>query len=324
MDHNGVLHVVFDFLGYRSLSRASMCCKAWRSAACSNSRWCRLYFHKFKGALLEEELDVFNFLDFYPRWAHDLDERIIHPMSREGYDWFIIFKHNYIAEKFARRHAMGTKWNRVCPFVGCNMCIVSEYRWNTHLNNHVKQWHAWIKKKDKLQALRVKASKLKQALSPGLEHSNAVKLPGRKKSKMETPESVLNIVFAFLDIKDLNRVRSVCKLWTEQSNSLWYEVYCRYFGEPNVKWISAPRYQCNWKRLFEELKRLEEEYGGSYPEILGDIVIISVTVNNIFFKMRRKLSLYFALRISIFKFIISFHFFFPFHFTSLGGNPSNE
>ncbi|KAL3789967.1 hypothetical protein ACHAWO_002021 [Cyclotella atomus] len=258
MDHNGVLHVVFDFLGYRSLSRASMCCKAWRSAACSNSRWCRLYFHKFKGALLEEELDVFNFFNFYPRWAHDLDQRIIYLMSREGYDWFIIFKHNYIAEKFARRHAVGTKWNRVCPFVGCNMCIVSEHRWNTHRNNHVKQWHARIKKKDTLQALRVKASKLKQALSPGLEYSNAVKLPGRKKSKIETPESVLNIVFVFLDIKDLNRVRSVCKLWTERSNSLWYEVYCRYFGEPNVKWISAPRYQCNWKRLFDAKYRTKQ------------------------------------------------------------------
>jgi hypothetical protein len=253
MDHNGVLHVVFDFLGYRSLTRASMCCKAWKSAACSNRRWCRLYFHKFKGAILEEELNVFDFRDFDHRWACNLDERIKYPMSREGYDWFIIFKDNYISEKFARRHAVGTKWHRVCPFVGCGTCIVSEHCWNIHRNSHVKQWQTSTKKKDELQALRAKAFKLNQALSPGLEYSNAGILPDSTKSKIDCPESVLNLIFLFLDVTDL--VRPVCKLWTEQIKSLWYQIYCRDFGRPSEKWFSARRRQCYWKQMFEDKYR---------------------------------------------------------------------
>lgn len=254
IDGHGVLHEVLDFLGYRSLARASQCCKAWRDATRSNKRWCRLFFHKFKGAVLEEEL---SHPDIEKSLLQEVDKRIKFPMSMEGYDWSIIFKHRYVAEKLARSRSIGKTWKpRVCRIVGCNQLISSKHHMAGHLNRHAKQSQALMKKYDKLKAWRVKATELHQTLGDSLnqEGFDPANLDGTVESMVDRPESIMmQLIFPFLEISDL--VQPVCKLWTElgKSNSLWYGLYCRHFGEACTKWLPTPMPLKNWKASFKTM-----------------------------------------------------------------------
>lgn len=260
IDDNGVLHVVFDFLGYRSLTRASQCCKAWRNAAMSSKRWCRLYFHKFRGAMMEEELSSAEALKF-----DDLDKRILLPMSIEGLNWFTIFKHQYISDKLVRSRSIGKTWkSRICPFVGCNMLICSEHHMTGHLNRHMKQSRVLMKKREKFQTLKVKVKQLHQALDGDLACLNPVSPDRNTKPKLDTPELImLHLIFPFLNVYDLTR--PVCKLWTElgQSNLIWYNLYCCHFGEPCIKWlVSTPSTLNKWKIHFKNMYQTKRLVSG--------------------------------------------------------------
>eukprot|EP00804_Cyclotella_cryptica_P028056 CCRYP_020432-RA/>CCRYP_020432-RA protein AED:0.01 eAED:0.01 QI:1070/1/1/1/0/0/2/821/496 len=119
-----ILNVIFDFLGYRSLARASQCCQAWRDASKSNIRWSRLYFYKFPGDVLEEEVE-FNSISHHivpldPRLSR-LEDRIAFPKSLVEYDWHFLFRKKYFTEKMARARSLGKPTRfQSCRFVGCH------------------------------------------------------------------------------------------------------------------------------------------------------------------------------------------------------------
>jgi len=45
---NDILVNVLNFLGFRSLARASQCCKSWNRASNSSTMWARVYFNKYR------------------------------------------------------------------------------------------------------------------------------------------------------------------------------------------------------------------------------------------------------------------------------------
>eukprot|EP00956_Cyclotella_meneghiniana_P016245 scaffold25564_cov75-Cyclotella_meneghiniana.AAC.5 len=240
IDHDGVLHEIFDFLGYRSLARASQCCKTWRLTANMNNRWCRLYFHKFKGAKLEEEISL------PPNDSHEILHRVM-----KDYNWFTMFKNKYLNEKVARAHSIGKSSKyRSCQIVGCN--VIMCYQKSRHYNTHIKQSRALAKKRLRIKLLKEKSIQLHQMMLQkwGMPDYLVQTLPDYSvKPQMHTPESLLQHVFSFLDVHEL--IHPVCKLWTEltQSNSLWYQLYSYHFGVPSVKWLSTPEPN-NWKMHF--------------------------------------------------------------------------
>ena len=247
INHDGVLHEIFDFLGYRSLARASQCCKTWRLTANANNRWCRLYFHKFKRAKLEEEI----------RLSTKDSPQILNRATlcetavAKDYNWFIMFKNKYLTEKAARARCCTY---RICQIVGCNMIICTK-KYPAHLNTHIKQSRARVKKRLRLKLLKEKSIQLHQMMlqKRGTPNYLVETLPDCSvEPQMHTPESILQHVFSFLDVEDL--IHPVCKLWAEltQSNSLWYQLYSHHFGVPSAKWLSTP-YANNWKMHFRSI-----------------------------------------------------------------------
>ena len=265
IDHNSVLHVIFSFLGYRSLARASQCCKKWRYASKSNQHWLRLYFRKFKSALMEEELgtlrdDSVKAQNIQSISSRGLEERIIFPSSYDGYDWFLIFKNNYISEKLVKSRSVEKSWKpRICQFVGCNMRIRNEHHMTSHWGKHLKNSQAIQRKRLKLQSLKMKSKQFS---------SNSITLDTKRTSKfgsdmnivsrisLDTVESVLlRLIFPFLDFGDL--IRPVCKLWNQLggSSQLWYELYCHHFGKPCTNRLITSILANDWKSHFLSMYR---------------------------------------------------------------------
>ena len=116
--HDDILIIVFSYLGYRSLARASQCCISWKRASNAPTLWAPLYFKKYRNICFEEELtlgvenakkdhvDSGKFLSL-----RNSAERQQLATSEEGYDWNYIFKSKYATEKRCRA--------KTCNIVGC-------------------------------------------------------------------------------------------------------------------------------------------------------------------------------------------------------------
>ncbi|KAL7481894.1 hypothetical protein ACHAW6_007571 [Cyclotella cf. meneghiniana] len=248
---NYILNGIFDFLGYRSVARASQCCQAWRDASKSNSRWLRLYFYKFPRAMLEEEI-AFNanshcslLLDH--RSSCQLEERISFPKSLEGYDWHFLFKKQYLTEKLARTRSLGKPTRfRSCDFVGCQE-VLNERNLQSHWKKHAKNAKLQLKRKKELALLQQEFN----AFDKETYYDEIVLGVEVAPKEMNSPESILQcFVFPFLDAREL--LQPVCKLWSElaQCNRLWQKLYSHHFGAPCPKWLLPKASSVTWKDYF--------------------------------------------------------------------------
>lgn len=248
---NYILNGIFDFLGYRSVARASQCCQAWRDASKSNIRWLRLYFYKFPGAMLEEEI-AFNanshcslLLDH--RLSCRLEERISFPKSLEGYDWHFLFKKKYFTEKLARTRSLGKPTRfRSCDFVGCQE-VLNERNLQSHWKKHAKNAKLQFKRKKELALLQQEFD----AFDKETYYDEIVLDATLTPKEINSPESILQcFVFPFLDAREL--LQPVCKLWSElaQCNRLWQKQYSHHFGAPCPKWLLPKVSSLTWKDYF--------------------------------------------------------------------------
>jgi hypothetical protein len=123
----------------------------------------------------------------------------------------------------------------------------------SHLNKHLKQYAATKKKQHNLNQLRDKATRLRQALPKGSCLGTITPDSAPKNQHIGSPESVLSLVFQFLDIYEL--LKPVCKLWTilvMESNWLWNQLYCYHFGKPSKEWMLL-KSPCDWKASFRSM-----------------------------------------------------------------------
>ena len=249
--HDDILHGIFDFLPYRSLLRASQCCRTWQGAARSNERWLRNYFRRFKGSIFEEELLGSN--------CHsNLNKQADLLMALDGHDWFVIFKNHYVVRKARRSRYVGQLWKpRICHCVGCNVLISSERHMTNHLNMHIKQAHVNATKRAKLKEMKASAIRLRQMLRTSdisRSFQKEFKPSCNQAAHIDSPQSLLTyLVFPFLDLNDI--VHPICKLWTtlSQADLLWYNLYCHHFGVPYLEWSTVRSTSNHWKAHFRSM-----------------------------------------------------------------------
>jgi hypothetical protein len=91
--------------------------------------------------------------------------------------------------------------------------------------------------------------------------------------KINSPKSVLRVIFSFLDYKDVLVSSQVCKLWSELSGSttLWQELYKHHFGACSIKYTSPsllPINNLNWKQFFQT-KMITKKRVKDYKNPLG-------------------------------------------------------
>lgn len=223
-----LLHDVFSFLGYRSLSRASVTCKSWNCASNDNRLWVTIYFRKYgKTALYEEEhakgIASLRKCGCFDRFLslRTPEERL--ELAKEQsvnlhYNWKFIFTRKYQTEKHTSK-----------TFCRCNVIGCVAHFGRRSVNMH-KKMH------EKVITSRAMASKALEKLE-----LNVISL--RKKNvvadapiwnppqHMHSPEEVLVRVFSYLDVKDL--LAPVCHMWTTiltESVILWKLLYKSHFG----------------------------------------------------------------------------------------------
>lgn len=134
-----ILTIIFSFLSYRSLARASQCCVAWRRASNERSLWVGLYFRKFENRnrilnprpTFEEELAPDEIVvndDLEGRYRLlSVAARQQLALSKEDYDWKYIFKSKYAIEKRCKA--------KTCHVIGCSYII----RRADHFESHMKR-----------------------------------------------------------------------------------------------------------------------------------------------------------------------------------------
>ena len=118
--NDDVLKIVFSFLGYKRLVRASGICKTWRALAEDDSLWAQAYSSRF--GIREDDKDA--------------AACITRGESRLG-SWKMVFTGKALAEKELRfkRHSSGWK-HRTCEYIGCLMVIRSPGQLTRHYGTH--------------------------------------------------------------------------------------------------------------------------------------------------------------------------------------------
>lgn len=126
--------IVFSFLGFRSLTRASQCCTSWALAvATAPTLWSNLYFKRYKKSRFEEELalkteasSINPYLRKFLSISSVADRRQF-ATTIDGYDWKYLFVNKYATEKRFK--------GETCSIVGC--CYV--HRRPDHVKSHVRR-----------------------------------------------------------------------------------------------------------------------------------------------------------------------------------------
>ena len=104
------------------------------------------------------------------------------------------------------------------------------------------------------KALKIKVQDLQEQTTEWTEFNTPVQ---NKRVKINSPKSVLrDLIFPYLDYKDIIISSQVCKLWSElnRSSTLWQELYKHHFGARSIRWTSPsilPIDNLNWKQVFQ-------------------------------------------------------------------------
>ena len=116
-----ILVNVLSFLGYRSLARASQCCKSWNRASNSSTMWAEVYFNKYRrrckfefeynpnddaASIIQRNS---SFRGFLTR-CHAQEQ-----IEGHDFDFKHIFKNRYTKEKIGNA--------RTCNVIGCMYMI---------------------------------------------------------------------------------------------------------------------------------------------------------------------------------------------------------
>ena len=115
------------------------------------------------------------------------------------------------------------------------------------------------KKRDNCNALQIKVSNIHHEiclLEKDTKDGTSCKSSHEEYTKKHimNPEDLLtSLIFRFLDFKDILQLKSVCKLWSEltDSNLLWKPLYEHHFGSKYTHWLSMESSVAHdWKLLF--------------------------------------------------------------------------
>ena len=131
-----MLNSIFSFLGYRSLARASQCCKAWNTGANAPNLWAPLYFKKYKGRnpYFEEEgaagIEIAKNDAYFAKFLavqNTADRQQLAISEAVCYNWKYLFKSKYTTEKKCK--------TKTCDVIGCSYVI----RRKDHAKSHMKR-----------------------------------------------------------------------------------------------------------------------------------------------------------------------------------------
>jgi len=253
--NDDILVIIFSYLGYRSLSRASQCCLSWNRASKAKTLWVSLYFKKYRKAYFEEELALGiengkNHVHFgkFLSFPNSTNRQQL-ALAEEGYDWNYIFKRKYAIEKSCR-------W-KTCSVIGCPYVIRRDDYAQSHMRRHESAMRAKKKRYDNYETMQQRVTKLKQQMNVARsqQYENVLEQP--RMHKIESPYDVLRCAFSYLDVKDV--VKPICRLWTRMArcNELWKSLYVHRFGVPCTAWLTTASITAatsptrDWKMLFK-------------------------------------------------------------------------
>lgn len=119
--NDDVMQIVFSFLGYKRLVKASGICKVWKLLAEDNALWGQAYASRFP--ILKQ------------------DKTIADSITRgdsKFKSWRTLFANKVLAEKALRfkRHSSGWK-HRTCTHIGCLMVLKSPSQMTKHYGTHI-------------------------------------------------------------------------------------------------------------------------------------------------------------------------------------------
>jgi len=116
--------------------------------------------------------------------------------------------------------------------------------------------------------LKKKVQDLQEQTTEWTEFNTPVQ---KKREKINSPKSILrDLIFPYLDYKDLLVSSQVCKLWSELSRSgtLWQELYQHHFGARSIRWTSPSILPIDWKQVFQT-KMIAKKRMKDYKNPLG-------------------------------------------------------
>lgn len=118
--NHDVLQIVFSFLGYKRLVKASVICKAWRMHTQDDTLWCQAYASRFP--ILNQDKSI--------------AASVTRGDSKFG-SWKRLLVNKVLAEKALRfkRHSSGWK-HRTCAHIGCLMVLRSPSQMIKHYGTH--------------------------------------------------------------------------------------------------------------------------------------------------------------------------------------------
>lgn len=103
--------------------------------------------------------------------------------------------------------------------------------------------------------LQTKVCKLRRRMSQ-MEEKTCLQITSsassEQKIELNSPQDVLRqLVFPYLDYKDIIKSSKVCKLWAQlvDCNALWKSLYQHHFGPRSATLLSSTN-QTGWKTLF--------------------------------------------------------------------------
>jgi len=133
--HDDIIRVIFSFLGYKLLVRATSVCKDWNRIGNEDLFWKPLYLKRFKAVQCQTIVRGLNVAEKVKN-AY-LESKYSHPSEK----WRHLFDWKWKMEKAIHRQYIACRKTRpkTCDFVGCRTILYGNQSMTQHAHKHVSK-----------------------------------------------------------------------------------------------------------------------------------------------------------------------------------------